>query len=61
VALREIELTLFAMCIVSMPAISARADRNDLKPSIGRTMREGRIVEMRDAQVTLHDTQQRVQ
>lgn len=25
------------------------------------TMREGRIVEMRDAQVTLHDTQQRVQ
>ena len=49
------------MCIASMPAISARADRNDLKPSIGRTMREGRIVEMRDAQVTLHDTQQRVQ
>ncbi|MET0209288.1 MAG: hypothetical protein ABW220_09605 [Burkholderiaceae bacterium] len=25
------------------------------------TMREGRIIEMRDAQVTLHDTQQRVQ
>ena len=25
------------------------------------TMREGRIVEMREAQVTLHDTQQRVQ